>query len=99
MSAASPDVIALSPRVTQIICEAAEIARASGALDGHVADNGIATAANLMPPTPQSSLWMEQCQWTERGPLVAPEAAKPGIQQFSPFNNDGFVLHLIFTLN
>lgn len=79
LSAASPDLIALSPRVTPIICEAAEIARASGALDGHVADNGIATAANLMPPTQRPVFPLDGTMPADRTrPPGGPEAAKPG---------------------
>lgn len=79
MSAASPDLLALSPRVTRIIWEAAEIARASGALDGHVADNGIATAANQMPPTRRPVFPLDGTMPVDRTrPPGGPEAAKPG---------------------
>lgn len=79
MSAASPDLLALSPRVTRIICEAAEIARASGALDSHVADNGIATAANQMPPTRRPVFSLDGAMPVDRTrPPGGPEAAKPG---------------------
>lgn len=79
MSAASPDLIALSLRVTRIICEAAEIARASGAPDGHVADNGLATAANQMPATRRTVFPPDGTMPVDRTrPPGGHEAAKPG---------------------